>query len=273
MCTSADVPFPNETSYIGKLGALSLSRVLIVALIIVEIAPIPVQGVYYHITVLACDEPGYRNPAGGKSAWDCGTSQTYERFTGLPRAEQCESSDSPHGSFKYQFQGGSADEGRVRLPDGTGIPTGANTGRKSIVFAFHFPKLSQTIGNRTAVTEVSVTFVKDRPDMKVSTTILTGAFGFIGANSVSTVSGVWTLEQDIPIHPTVVYTHSHSLATKAELLIERSTGTVELIYERDYRIFKGMASILPGVQPLRSGDKLVLKCTYNNTASTNVRVW
>lgn len=237
------------------------------------IAATPVPGVYYHITVLACDESGFRNPSGEPSIWDCGTTQTYERFTGLPRAEQCNSSASPHGSFKYQFQGGSAEDGALRLPDGTGIPVGANTGRKTIVFAFHFPRLSQTIDNRTAVTNVTVSLVKDRPDMKITTTILTGAFGFIGAHAVDTVSGVMTVSQDIPIHPTVVYIHSHSLAIKQELLIERTSGQTELIHARNSRAFKGMAAIPPEVQPVGKGDKLVIECTYNNTGDTNVRVW
>lgn len=229
---------------------------------------------YFHITVLACDEPGFRDPETGKPGiWDCGTSETYERFVGLPNAEQCNNPASPHGVFKYQFQGGLANETSLKLPDGTGIPVGGKTGRKTIVFAFHFPKMSQTLDNTTAGTEVDVTLVKGRPGMKTASTILMGGFGFLGANSISNISASWTVEEDITVHPTNIYTHSHSLAIGMKVFIQRKDGERELIHEKDARKHKGTTPVIPEPEPMMRGDKLVLECEYNNTQSKNVRVW
>lgn len=239
-----------------------------------EISPHPISGMYYHILTMACDGPGYRDPRPGRpSVWDCGTNQTYERFTGLPRAEQCASSDSPHGSFKYQSQGGSSEEARLVLPEGTGIPVGGRTGLKSIVFGFHFPQLSRTVDGTTGETRVDVQLIRNQRHMKPTSSILLGGFGFLAPKSVSSISASWTVDQDIPVHPTVVYTHTHELAIDIKVAIQRKDGERELMHEKDPRKHKGMTTLTPEPQAMRLGDKLLVECVYNNTQDTSIRVW
>lgn len=239
-----------------------------------EIAPKPADHKYYHIMVMVCDGPGYKDPRSGTlSVWDCGTNETHNRFTGLPRAEQCASSDVPHASFKYQFQGGSRDDGTLRLPSGTGVPVGGTKGTKAIVFGFHFPSRNQSVDETTGETQVDVTLIRNQTGMKATSSLRMGGFGFLGAHSVSNISASWTMNQDIPAHPSVVYTHAHSLVTWTKVLVQRKNGEQQLIHESNPNSYKGLTTVAHELEPMRLGDKLVVECEYNNTQSKNVRVW
>lgn len=275
MCVSADLPSEPEASYIGEFLTGNRERQPLFEnclSLAVEIAPKAIAGKYYHIIITACDEPGYRDPSGKSSVWDCGNSANIP-MAGLPRGRQCASTDAPEGSFRYQFQGGNLDEGALRLPAGTGIPVGGRTGTKSLVFEFHFPDLNRTLDHMSGETEVDVRLIHSRPGIKSASSFAMAGYGFVGAKSVGSVSAVWTLRRDFHLHPTAIYTHNHFQGIGVQVLIERTNGERELIHERDPRVFKGMTTLDPEPEAMTLGDRLVLECTYNNTMATDLRVW
>lgn len=227
----------------------------------------------YFITTSLCDEAGYRpSKPGDPIIWDCGSDDTFPRFSGLKRTTPCASTDYPHGTFTMQNQGRTQDDD-LHLPPGTGIPVGGMTGRNAVVVAFHFPAVNLTMHGTTEETEVRFRLKRKTPNIKRAGVLIMGGIGFIGGNTVSTVSASWTLDTNISMHLSLVHTHVHALATDVQLMVQRKKERRELVYQADPQVHTIIDRLSPEPPALRLGDSLIIQCIYNNTRSENVRVW
>lgn len=205
--------------------------------------------------------------------WDCGTDDTFSRFSRLPRATECASRDFPHGIFKIQNDEQAKDMD-LHLKHGTGIPVGGRTGRTAVVVAFHFPAIGSTLNGMTGETEVRFRLKKKTPDVKTAGVLIMSGIGFIGGDSVSSVSASWTLDANIGLHPVLVHTHTHSLGCGVEVSIQRKGAEQKVpVFQADLRLHRGFDRLTPEPPALRQGDTLTVQCVYNNTRTENIRVW
>lgn len=179
-------------------------------------------------------------------------------------------SRSPLGVFQYQYQGGSADDGTLVLPPGTGIPVGARTGQKSLVVAFHFPDLNETIDRMAGGSELSLTLTR-RQDTRHALTFSIEANGFVAPQSVGWVSGSAVSGQEIQPH--VLFTHGHKRITDTKVWIVRRDGGKQLLLHQDLLSFRGFTPLPdPESAVIRRGDKVTIECWYNNSLSVPLRV-
>lgn len=216
-----------------------------------------------------------------EDGWECGggygsSGQTYPP---LPQGSDCHAdSDSERGSFivSRQFDEGNNDEvSSLNLPKGTGIPIGGETGIKSLVAVFHFRDRNRTSDGRSGVSQVDVRIVNQKDGMQGVGELVLEANGFVGENSVASVSGSWILDQELVMRPVLLYSHTHDLAIDLTVTIEGKDGqNARVLYQEDRRQNSGVTRYS---QPdpsslIRPGDRVTVTCTYNNTRSSVLRV-
>lgn len=227
------------------------------------------------MTVKACNSP----KMAGIVAWDCGGDVFSGHMSGLPTGPECPvvpHGEHGHNGFHYQFQGGSADEASLVLPPGFGIPVGGETGLKSLVVTFHFPKRSQVIGSRTGVSGIDFSTVRPNPGTTITPVgvMVIGGQGYVGRQSLGTVVGTHVV--DHKIHPLSLYSHFHDLATEIKVEVGRGNGQKwEEIMKQDPRTFRGVTSKWTNGSAypvIESGDRLKVQCTFNNTFSSALRI-
>lgn len=232
-------------------------------------------GVHHHILAHVCDEPGSRGPGGESWSWDCSADFFFGRRTpDLSPGHECILNGGPStGSSTFQYQGGSPDEGTLILPPGTGIPVGgANGRRKTIIAIFHYPDRNQTLNGMTGVSSLEVTVIPHEAGARVADSLLVGLAGFLGPQSVGSITGSYKLEE-MPIRIISIYTHWHDLAIDVQVGVERTNGETFTFLRQDPHKFWGIVSIPDSSSSLvRPGDRLTIKCTYNNTLPSVLRV-
>lgn len=235
-------------------------------------------GVHHHLIIAACHEAGFQDAVSTDYpvVWECGYEDLGKRTDILPNAPEC----SPNGRayFSTQFQGGSADDGSLVLPHGTGVPVGSGSPFQTIVAIFHFPRTKELIHGSTAGSGFEVTFshVPHNENMRSIWSLLIMADGFVGAHSVNTISGSWTLREQTVMHLKRLYTHWHEMndmAIKIQVWIERTSGERDIILSQDPKAFQGISDVSNSTSAvIRTGDRLTIQCTYNNTSDRNIRV-
>lgn len=240
----------------------------------VAITPKPITGMYYHMTVVVCDDPGYKGAIGKAGVWECGRDYYGNPNPPLPSASRCVvHGEHSYGLFGYQFQGGPADEGALCLPPHTGIPVGGEEGRRYIVAGFHFPQKNRTMNGTTGVSEIGVTIKHTTEKMEAMNNLIFGGNGFVGPNSLGSVAGTWTLKQDISIKIWLMYAHFHAMAIDFKVWIGTSEAS-DLVLHQKPTIFRGITLLDPNKKStMHAGDKVIVECLFNNTMSRNLRIW
>lgn len=279
LCTT--VPIPSGDQFIGTF-CFSLASFLVTGSFYgtaVGIRGKPIPGVHHHLMVILCDEPGYRVLDAGRQenenpVWECGYQNLAERTSLLPNAREC--SGSGDSFFNYQFQGGSEEEGSLVLPPGTGVQLGS--GFNSIIGMFHFFRTDELVNGSTAGAEIEITFRRSSNTSHINQvrSLLLMANGFVGAKSVSSVAGSWTLEEETEMHILQLYTHWHELngmAIEIQVWVERQDRKRDILLRKDPKSSSGISDVSNSpAAVMRRGDRLVVRCTFNNTESHNLRV-
>lgn len=230
---------------------------------------------HYHIVTHSCDEPGHLALPDNPPVWECGIDFVYAaRNPPLLPGHECMLKETvAYGRFTWQYQGGSVEAGTMTLPTGTGIPVGGKSGPKYIVVSFHYISLNETLNNTTGVSGLDFKLVRNKADIKKVGGLTLGAYGFLQASSVGTLSGSWTLSQDIPIQIRRIYSHWHSMAIGARVSIFRPDGKRERLLEQDPRSYMGYTEVADSSEAvMRPGDTLTLTCTFDNKKPHTVRV-
>lgn len=170
------------------------------------------------------------------------------------------------------------DEGSLTLPPGTGVPVGPGTDFHWIVVLFHFFRPQDLVNGSTLGARVEVRFSgasSTQNTDRVSSLLLT-ANGFVGANSVGSVSGSWTLDEQKELKLLRLYTHWHEhkhMAIDIQVWIERKDGNRDIILRQDPHTYWGISDVSNITSAVVTmSDRLVIQCTYNNTMSTVLRV-
>lgn len=262
---------------------LSAKRKMILLLIhcnsTVKISPHPKAGNQFHMFGNLCEEPGYRGVDTGEEShvWECGVDAFAQPNPPLTRGTFCYAADggSSYGVLNYQFQKGSPEEGTLVLPPGTGVKVGGKNAPKYMVAGFHFPKKSGSIDGTTGGSRLEFTLVKSPSPMKPVTSMTLIAHGFVGAQSVGTVTGSWAFTEEMPaIRIWNLYSHWHDLVTDVQIYVKRPDGGEDLLLHQDPHVFAGVTSVNDNPSAVVGpGDRLTVKCTYNNTMDKNLRIW
>lgn len=211
-------------------------------------------------------------------AWDCESPSNAQQEPVLPVATECSRDGQNHDYFNYQFQGGSPDEGSLRLPHGYGIPVGDGTAFKWIVIQFHFFEPEKLVNGSIAGSEVEVTLAPQSPrsPIRAVASLLLMAYGFVGAHSVGSVTAIWRQEEDFEMDLLLLYTHWHetnNMVIDVVVWIERTSGDEDVILRQDPLTFSGITDVTnSSTAVIRRGDRLFVECTYNNTRDHNLRV-
>lgn len=180
-----------------------------------------------------------------------------------------------NGPFEYNFlpSKGSSDENGLTLPSGTGVPVGGQTGVKYIVLNVHFYSRRQEVDGYTGQPQVDLTLVRGVPSMKSVRSLQLETMGFLGPHAVGSITGSWTLKQDMPSIRILSLTgHSHELSTDFRVIVQRRNGTTDLVVRQDPRGDRQSdVSQVPAAH-LEPGDKLKVECIHNNTMSSTLRI-
>lgn len=207
------------------------------------------------------------------AVWECGRGDFGTRTPLLPNAPICETQSEDY--LEVQYQAGPPEEASFRLPDGFGIPVGdKDSSVRSVVTAFHFFHTEDLTNGSTAGSAVEITFRTASAEHFVAPVFHFTLFsqGFLGPHSVDTISGSWTHEGNATMRLLMLYTHWHDLATDVVVWIEKRDGGKDVILHQDPRSFWGMNDVFNASRILESGDRLTIRCTYNNTESNIVHV-
>lgn len=229
------------------------------------------------MTIILCDEPGYRVPVGQEPVWECGGVTYGNRNPPLVPGLKCiVAGESSYGLLGYQYQSGPVDEGSMILPHGFGVPVGGKTHPKTLVAAFHFPKRNLTRNSMTGVSETKVTIAMTDSPVRPVRDLDLQAHGFVGRQSVGTITGSWTMKQKN--HPGVrivlIYCHWHSFAIDIRVGIERKDGESVQILHQDPAKYSGYTDISDlSTAVMQSGDRLWIECVIKNPLDHNLRVW
>lgn len=276
ICASVEVPFGSEETYISELNTFSLVLTSLLILSVAKVEPKPIPGMHYHMILHVCDESGYKGRGGPSPSWDCGEDYFAPPNPPLDRAYGCILDGKPSlGSFLYQYQAGPPDEAALILPKNTGVPVGGGPGHKqTLVIGYHFPHIDQTIDGTSGVTEVDITLKRKMPNVKKVGSINLAAYGFLAANSVSSITASWTLDQkETEIQVIRLYTHWHDLVVSVKVRIVRPDGAEDLLLQQDPKSYWGVSPVPESESSImRFGDRLTIECTYNITMTHNVRV-
>lgn len=236
----------------------------------------PIPGMHYHIVTHSCDQPGNLALAGRPSEWECGIDFVYaKRNPPLVPGHECMLNETvAYGRFTWQYQGGEAEDGTLTLPHGTGIPVGGKAGPKYIVVSYHFISLNESLpGNMSGVSGLDFKLSRHQPHIKKVGGLTLGAYGFLKASSVGTMTGTWTLTEEKPIQLLRIYTHWHGMAIGSEVSVKAKEGDVDVILKQDPRQYKGYTELADSDRyVMKPGDALTLTCTFNNTKDEIVRV-
>lgn len=243
----------------------------------VKILPKPGKDQRLHISLILCDNPLddelMATTDGQSIAWSCDLESPSPV---LRNARECVVNNKSRHNFNYQFQGGSLEEGMLLLPPGYGIPVGEDSVFKTMVAEFHyFDAPDQPPIRSIAGSEMEVTLVpnSDKRDLRPVYSLLIAGYGFVGADSVGSVSASWRFEEETVMHLLSLYTHWHEKAIDVQVWIQRMSGETDVILRQDPHMFAGTMDISNKTSALlRPGDSLTIQCTFNNSASHNLRV-
>lgn len=242
----------------------------------VAIRPKPQPGLHHHISLELCAEPGFQSSdKQTDDVWDCGFDESVDRIPILNRSSACSARSNRY--FDYQFQGGSSDEGSLIFPQGTGVLVGPGSDFPSIVGQFHFFVPEELVNGSTAGSAVEFTL---RPltagrELRPVSSLLLISDGFVGKESVGTVSASWTSDQENEMEILRLQPHWHDMndmAIDIQVWIKRRTGEKEVILRQDPHSFFGITDVSNSSAVVQKGDQLSVECTFNNTDDTNLRI-
>lgn len=269
ICTSTEVPF--QSSFICKFVIVYVSTHTFRRQTGI-IRPDPRPSVNVFMLLHVCDDPGSRGPSGESRSWDCSQDLLFGgRTPGLSKGYECSSDGEMMTGNTFQYQGGSVEEGTLTLPEATGIPVTTTDGRrKTLVAVFHYP--NKTMDGMSGSSSLEVTLISGSTGIMTAGVLSLDLAGFIGPQSVGTISGSWKLEQK-PIKILRLYTHWHDLAIDVQVGIKKANGGQHILLYQDPHAFRGITNISDSESSLMSpGDRLTLQCTYNNTLSKAIRI-
>lgn len=216
-----------------------------------------------------CDEPAFGLNEGESRSWDCTDEESFGRKTpALSADRRCFLDGKLHAGTNFQFEGGSVEEGTLTFPPGSGFPVDAAK-KKSVLFFVHYPKKRDGLIQGSSL---EVSLKRSQTVVKTAGTIELSAVGFIGPQSVGTISGSWRL-QEMPIQILRLYTHWHDLAIDVMVGVKKANGEEHMMLHQDPHAFKGITNISASeFAILNPGDRLTFNCTYNNTDAGALRV-
>lgn len=195
--------------------------------------------------------------------WDCGASSNFvSREPSLRRGHVCH--DDRTGVIVLQFNGGPNEDSILdfRHAD-AGILVGAGTPHRHFVLILHVPHQTGLVNGRTGMSGFD--FLLSRPPLPKPVSILYMlALGFLAPKSLDSVTGTFVLgDNSSAIHLKALHTHAHGMAVEMRGVIEKRDGSQQIILLENPRIFVGVRHVDITVQP---GDRLSVRCTFNNTA-------
>lgn len=187
------------------------------------------------------------------------------RLTSLPRADDCSLIDN-NQYFDYQYQGGRVEQDSLMLPRGMGVPVGRGSPFRTIIMVSHFDDASRLVNDSTVGSSVEVSLMRTSSNVSHVFSLKLVAYGLVGGQSVGSVTAKWLLEEDVHMHLLLLYTHWHALAIRVEVWIERRESREgEAILIQDPRSFKGITDVSNSSLVMKKDDRLLIRCTYNNT--------
>lgn len=220
----------------------------------------------YILFLSICAHPASHRETNDEFAYKCRLPELRDQGLDLPEAPACE---DDRQVFNYEFKGGSGSE--FRLPEGTGLPVGPGTALEQMVGFVRFPV---TGDNRTIAGPVlEVGLVAPSDDTIPISALVLESYGFVDRMSVASVSGSWTLEQEMRMHLRLLHLHTHETAIDVVVWIETTSGGKEVVLRQNPRSFSGVVDVSDSSSAvLRHGDRLVVQCTFNNTKEHKLRV-
>lgn len=226
-----------------------------------------------------CDEVGNRE-YGGKDgeAWECGAAAFSQPNPPLHRGPVCYSGNqTSYATFGYQYQGGPAENDRLLLPPGTGVEIGGEGDPKYLVMGVHFPQRAGAADGTTAGSRLDITLVRRHVShpLEPVTSFSMAAYGFVAPMTIGWVKGQWINRLELDhIRFLQIYAHFHRSLINIQVRIERSDGSSLLLLDQEIPKFQGLTDLSAMESAvMRPGDRLTTKCTFNNTLTTNLRVW
>lgn len=227
------------------------------------------------LIVNTCEDSGYPGSEDeGSSVLDCSLNDPHTRPSPLlTRGEMC--ANGGYGPFFYNYLSASGDpeDASLRLPQGLGVPVGGKTAVNYLVLNIHYFTRKQGMDGYTGSSYVNFTLTKSSPQMQSVRTMALEAMGFVGPQSEGSVTGSWTLRQEFgPIRILAVTGHSHTFSVDFWFMIERTDGHREIIVRQDPRSRRQTDVSDLSSARLDVGDKLLVKCLFNNTLPSDLKV-
>ena len=236
---------------------------------VVELVPIPSEGVYQHMTIVKCKQPGVMKESGGTGVWECGARLDGNRQKGMQQAAECE--DVSTEEIVYYYQGGREELQGLKFPAGVGSLVGGSTDWDYLVLITHYPSLENLTSGYTGESGVKMRLVTGQ-NMKLTGDISFGTYGLIDANRVGVTEGSFTLDEPVVVHPLFASAHTHDLAIAANLWLQTAEGTqVDILRQTANQPVRYFPALDPHAV-LRKGDKFAFSCTFNNTLPIVLRV-
>ena len=232
----------------------------------VEFIPHPLPGMHHHLNVYLCQKPGIRSTVPfDELVWNCFGKNVQPD---LPSGTICEGQELPmFATFDNKSIG-------LRLPHGFAFRAGGQTGYEYVVLGTHYPQVRGLINGRTGHSEL---VLRMSPHSSGKATKRVGLFNLsawalIPPQRVASMSGSYVYDQPIAMTPIALLTHTHAKGMDFEFWRQSAAGNRSLVWKQDpsqETYFLVPPHPLPAI---RMGDKLTVRCTYNNTQSAALLV-
>jgi hypothetical protein len=231
----------------------------------VEFAPHGAAEMYHHMSFALCKSPGSLEPF-----WDCGETHFGSRQWSMPAVPACFGDGSPEDMlFTYTWTAKQRNASLI-MPRGTGQPVGQGTGYNYIVMVTHFPVKANLTNGMSFPTGSTVRLsVGER--LKPVGIFYFMILGSLPPHSVTSLTGTMTWQEEVGIHLFAATTHSHSMGVWFRVEFMPKGGNVsEVIIDRDPSLDQRFIPMTE--QIVMPGDRITMKCTYNNSEDTVVQV-
>lgn len=239
---------------------------------VVSFKPIVVPDLRFHVYADLCrGRLGHVSANRELDPWDCGA--LYYGSKANPPLASAPACEEAHAHFVYQYQNGSVDEGTLTLPAGSGFRVGGKADTAHfLAVGFHFQQKNLSTDGTAVGPGLEVTLIRD-PSMRPVFALDLNVFGFVERESIGSVTGSWTLHEDLEVHLLVIYTHWHAMATEALVQVKRTNGHSITLLRQNTHKYWGMTQLSDSYDHMmRAGDRLLLTCTYNNTMASVLKV-
>ena len=227
----------------------------------VAFIPHPIPDMEHHFNVALCEEPGFASTsASDQPVWNC-FGDEFGNQPDLPNGSIC---DGEH--MMHMFSSFDTAAPALRLPDGFGFKT---RGFNYVVLATHYPEVRGLRNGLTGHSELELRMVpEDEGKRRKPVGIFNvEAWGLIPPLSTGSMSGSYVYDQSIAMQPIAVLTHTHARGLDFEVWLTSGDGnTKTLMWKQDpnrdvYWHFPSHP--FPSIS---DGDKITLRCLFNNTS-------